>query len=230
VVAAEDFEGRLVVVVGAGGALGGALAATYVAAGASVLGWDRAVPERANRTSGVEYRAVDVLDDTALGACFDAHPPPWAVVNVVGGFAGHRPLAALDPDELTTQLALNLTSAALITKHTLRRMGTAGQGRLVHTASRAALVTEGSGFAYSVSKLGVLHLVRMAAAETHGSAVTVNAVVPSIMDTPANRSAMPGADHDRWPKLDDVAAVYLFLTSPAAQLVSGAAVPVYGLA
>jgi NAD(P)-dependent dehydrogenase (short-subunit alcohol dehydrogenase family) len=225
-----DFDGQLVVVVGAGGALGSALAAAYVAAGATVLGWDRAVPDETAQLSGVEYHAVDVLDDAGLGTCFDAHPPPWAVANVVGGFAGHRPFTDLDPDELSTQVALNLTSAALITKHALRRMSATGAGRLVHTASRAALVTDGAGFAYSVSKLGVLHLVEMAAAETHDTDITVNAVVPSVMDTPANRSAMPGADHARWPKVDDVAAVYLFLTSPAAQLVSGAAVPVYGLA
>jgi NAD(P)-dependent dehydrogenase (short-subunit alcohol dehydrogenase family) len=189
----------------------------------------RAVPDPAHQISGVDYRAVDVLDDAGLGAEFDSAPPPWAVVNVVGGFAGHRPFPFLDPAELGTQLMLNLTSAALITKHALRRMGEAGEGRLVHTGSRAALVTEGTGFAYSVSKLGVLHLVEMAAGETRGTGITVNAVVPSIMDTPANRSAMPSAAHERWPKVEDVAAIYLFLASPAAHLVSGAIVPVYGL-
>jgi NAD(P)-dependent dehydrogenase (short-subunit alcohol dehydrogenase family) len=224
-----DFEGRTVVVFGAGGALGAALATAYLAAGATVLGIDRAVPDEGRRLRDVEYRAVDVLDDAALRACFDDAPPPWAVVNVVGGFAGHRPLPEFDADELNAQLALNLSTAALITKHALRRMGETGEGRLVHTASRAARVTEGTGFAYSVSKLAVLHLVEMAAAETHGTGITVNAVVPSIMDTPANRAAMPGAPHERWPKLEDVAAVYLFLTAPAAKLVSGAAVPVYGL-
>jgi NAD(P)-dependent dehydrogenase (short-subunit alcohol dehydrogenase family) len=152
------------------------------------------------------------------------------VVNVVGGFAGASPLTALDPAGLTAQLHLNLTSAAMITKHALRRMADVGEGRLVHTSSRAALSTAGSGFAYSVSKLGVLHLVQMAAQEMHGTGITVNAVVPSIIDTPANRAAMPSAAHERWPKVADVAAVYLFLASPAAHLVSGAAVPVSGRA
>jgi NAD(P)-dependent dehydrogenase (short-subunit alcohol dehydrogenase family) len=113
-----------------------------------------------------------------------------------------------------------------VTKHALRRMSTAGQGRIVHTASRAAVVTRGSDFAYSVSKLGVMHLVSMAAGETRGTGITVNCVVPSIIDTPANRSAMPDADHDSWPKIPDVAQAYLFLASPAAKLISGAAVPV----
>lgn len=224
-----DYSDRTVVVVGAGGALGDGLAAAFLDAGAKVRGIDRAVPQPQRQRDGVAYEAVDVLDDAALGALFDSAPPPWAVVNVVGGFAGRTPLTALDPAELTTQLQLNLTTAALITKHALRRMGEVGEGRLVHTASRAALQTAGNGFAYSVSKLGVLHLVQLAAQETHGTRITVNAVVPSIMDTPANRAAMPDAAHDTWPKVHEVAAVYLFLASPAAQLVSGAAVPVYGL-
>lgn len=226
----SDFDGLPVVVVGANGALGGALATAFSAAGATVVGLDRQTPQPAHQVAGVDYREVDVIDDAALGACFDAAPAPWAVVNVVGGFAGHRPLTSLDPAELSEQLTLNLTSAALVTKHALRRMGEVGKGRLVHTASRAALVTDGAGFAYSVSKVGVLHLVQMAAAETHGTGITVNAVVPSIMDTPANRSAMPNAAHDRWPKVEDVATVFAFLASPAAHLVSGAAVPVYGRA
>ena len=224
----SDFEGLQVVVVGANGALGAAVSRAFVGAGATVVGLDRDVPTSAHQVAGVAYREVDVLDDAALGASFDAGPAPWAVLNVVGGFAGHRPLTSLDPAELTEQLTLNLTSAALVTKHALRRLGESGAGRLVHTASRAALVTAGVGFAYSVSKLGVLHLVRMAAEETHGTGITVNAIVPSIMDTPANRSAMPDARHDLWPQVDDVAAVFLFLASPSAHLVSGAAVPVYG--
>lgn len=225
---ARDLAGRRVFVAGAAGALGDALVAAFLAAGASVTGLDRTVPDSARQRESVRYQAIDVLDDAATGAVFDALPVPWAVLNAVGGFAGARAFTDLDVDELRDQLELNLTSAALLTKHALRRMAETGEGRVVHTASRAALDTEGSGFAYSVSKLGVLHLVEMAARETHGTGITVNAVVPSIMDTPGNRTAMPSACHELWPKLEDVAAVYVFLASSAAQLVSGAAVPVYG--
>jgi NAD(P)-dependent dehydrogenase (short-subunit alcohol dehydrogenase family) len=191
-----------------------------------VVGVDRSVPTSGRCLEGARYHPVDVLDDAALAGIFDDGPAPWAVVNTVGGFAGHAPLAELDPAVLTGQLELNLVSAALITKHALRRMKASGQGRIVHTASRSAVVTRGSGFAYSVSKLGVLHLVTMAADEVRGSGITVNCVVPSIIDTPANRSAMPGADHASWPKIPDIAQTYLFLASPDAKLVSGAALPV----
>src|SRR6185437_12179046 len=165
----DSLAGRPVLVFGAAGALGGGVAEAFRAAGAEVTGVDRAEPSAQRRLDGVRYAAADVLDDAALGALFDAGPPPWAVVNTVGGFAGHRPLAELDPDELSRQLSLNLVSAALVTKHALRVMQPVGAGRIVHTASRAGVVSKGSGFAYSVSKLGVLHLVTMAAEEVRGT-------------------------------------------------------------
>jgi len=222
----QGFDGRAVLVFGAAGALGVGVAAAFAAAGAAVTGADRAVPGADRQLAGVRYEAVDVLDDAAVRALFDAGPPPWAAINTVGGFAPRRPLAELEPAELTGQIQLNLLTAALVTKHALRVMQPAGRGRIVHTASRAGQVTAGSGFAYSVSKLGVLHLVAMAADEVRGSGVTVNCVVPSIIDTPANRAAMPAANHDAWPKVPDIAGSYLYLASPGASLVNGAAIPV----
>ena len=222
----ERFTGRTVMVFGAAGALGAGLAAAFAGEGADVIGVDRAEPSGDRRLDGARYHAVNVLNDGALAALFGGGPPPWAVVNTVGGFAPHSPLTELDPAVLTGQLELNLLTAALVSKHALRRLRAAGQGRLVHTASRAAVVTRGQGFAYSVSKLGVLHLVAMAADEVRGTGITVNCVVPSIIDTPANRAAIPDADHASWPKIPDIAQAYLFLASPAAHLVSGASVPV----
>ncbi len=221
-----SFAGQPVLVFGAAGALGAGVAAAFAAAGASVIGVDRMQPQDDRRLAGVSYEAADVADDTEVAAVFDAGAAPWAVVNTVGGFAPQRPLAELDPAELTGQLKLNLVTAALITKHALRLMQAAGVGRVVHTASRAGVVSKGSGFAYSVSKLGVLHLVTMAADEVRGTGVTVNCVVPSIIDTPANRAAIPDADHDAWPKIPDIARTYLYLAAPSSGLVNGAAVPV----
>jgi len=225
-VADGGLSGRSVVVFGAAGALGAGLAAAFAAAGATVLGADLVIPAVEHQLSGVSYQRVDVLDAVAVGALFDAGPVPWAVLNTVGGFAPSRPLADLDAAELTAQLRLNLVSAAIITAHALRVMQVAGQGRIVHTASRAGMVSSGAGFAYSVSKLGVLHLVTMAAEETRGSGITVNCVVPSIIDTPANRAAMPAADHQGWPKVADIARSYIYLASPESSLVNGAAIPV----
>lgn len=222
-----SFDGRAVYVFGAAGALGAGLATAFRDEGARVIGVDRSADQ--STPDGVELRVADVFDDASVERCFAAGPTPWAAVNTVGGFAPRTPLTEIEPDLLELQVRLNMTSAALVTKHALRAMRAAGEGRIVHTASRAAMDPGRNGFAYSVSKLGVLHLVKMAAEEVRGTAITVNAVVPSVMDTPANRRAMPNADHTTWPKVSEIAAVYVFLASPAAQLVSGAAIPVYGL-
>jgi NAD(P)-dependent dehydrogenase (short-subunit alcohol dehydrogenase family) len=222
----DSLAGRPVLVFGGTGALGAGVAAAFAAAGASVTVVDKAEPGGDRRLVGVQYQAADVLDDGMVRAVFDAGPVPWAVLNTVGGFAPQRPLADLDLAELTGQVELNLVTAALITKHALRVMRPAGAGRVVHTASRAGVVSKGSGFAYSVSKLGVLHLVSMAADEVRGTGVTVNCVVPSIIDTPANRAAVPDADHDAWPKIPDIARTYVFLAAPSSGLVNGAALPV----
>jgi NAD(P)-dependent dehydrogenase (short-subunit alcohol dehydrogenase family) len=224
--AEQDYAGRAVLVFGASGALGVGIAAAFAAAGAAVTGVDKVEPAAERKVAGVSYRSADVLSDEAVAALFDSTPAPWAVANTIGGFAPHRPFAELDLAELAGQIELNLVSAALITKHALRVMLPAGAGRIVHTASRAGVVSKGSGFAYSVSKLGVLHLVTMAADEVRGTGITVNCVVPSIIDTPANRAAMPSSDHDAWPKVHDIARTYLYLAAPGAGLINGAAVPV----
>jgi NAD(P)-dependent dehydrogenase (short-subunit alcohol dehydrogenase family) len=224
--AEQDMTGRTVLVFGAGGALGAGVAASFAAAGASVVGVDKAEPASERQLAGVSYRVANVFSDEAVRALFDSVPAPWAIANTVGGFAPNRPFAELDPAELATQIELNLVSAAIITKHALRAMQQVGAGRIVHTASRAGVVSKGSGFAYSVSKLGVLHLVHMAADEVRGTGITVNCVVPSIIDTPANRVAMPSANHEAWPKVPDVARTYVYLAAPASGLINGAAVPV----
>ena len=222
----SDFTGRTVVVTGGSGALGAGLAAAFSDAGADVVGVDRAAPDERAIVDGVRYETADLTDDASVSALFDAVGTPWAVVNTVGGFAPKSPLSELDPEELEKQLHLNLMTAAVVTKHALRVMEPVGAGRIVLTASKAATATSSNGFAYSVSKLAVLHLARMASEEVAGTGITVNSVVPSIIDTPANRASMPDADHDRWPKISDLAQVYVFLASPSSGAVNGAALPV----
>jgi NAD(P)-dependent dehydrogenase (short-subunit alcohol dehydrogenase family) len=192
---------------------------------------DLSLPADAGHQPGVEYVAVDVLDEAAVSAAFAAvSPGPSAVVNLIGGYPPPQALADLDIAVLRQQLELNMVSAAIVTKYAMPVLATAGGGSIVHTSSRAATQTGENGFAYSVSKLGVVRLVEAAAAEGRAHGVRVNCIMPSIIDTPANRAAMPGAHHDRWPKPAELAAVVSFLVSDAAALISGAAIPVYGRA
>lgn len=215
------YDGKTVVVTGAAGALGGGLVRAFVDEGAAVVGLDRVTPGEDRAVPGVDYRAADLGDDEAVATELDDVTGLWGVVHTVGGFAPAASLAELDVTALETQLAINLTTSAVVLKHALRRLRSGVGGRIVLTASRAAFQSMGVGFSYSASKLAVVHLVEMAAAEVSGSGVTVNAVSPTIIDTPANREAMPGSDHDSWPTPADLSPAYLFLASPEAGRVNG---------
>jgi len=218
---------RTAIVIGGTGGLGAAVVARLVEDGLSVAVLDARTPDAEHRLGDVSYEQLDVLDEAALAVALSSHSP-WAVVNVVGGYAPPQALEELELSALNKQLELNLLTAATITKCALGAMK--GGGRIVHTSSRAALDRGGGSFSYSVSKLAVIRLVEAAAAEGMAQGVTVNCILPSIIDTPANRASMPKADYDRWPKPHQLAAVISFLCSDDAELVSGAAIPVYGRA
>jgi NAD(P)-dependent dehydrogenase (short-subunit alcohol dehydrogenase family) len=229
--AADGLAGTAAVVLGGTGNLGRAVTRRLLADGAAVTVADSRPPAEGHAEPGASYLTVDALDEASVSGLFAAlAAPPQAVVNLIGGYTPPQPLAELDVAVLRRQLELNLLSAAIITKHALRVLAGAGGGALVHTSSRVATETGKNGFAYSVSKLGVVRLTEAAAAEGREAGVRVNCIMPSIIDTPPNRAAMPGARHHLWPKPEEIAAVLAFLVSAEAALISGAAIPVYGRA
>jgi len=226
----RDLSGRRILVLGGTGNLGHAVTARLRDDGASVLVADARPPRDETRHPDVDYTTVDVLDEASVAASFAASPPPRAVVNLIGGYTPPQALSGLDVSVLRQQLELNLVTAAIVTKHALPVLAAQGGGPIVHVSSRVATEKGENGFAYSVSKLGVVRLVEAAAAEGREQGVRVNCIMPSIIDTPANRAALPDAPHHRWPKPAELAAVLAFLVSDDAALISGAAIPVYGLA
>ncbi len=156
--------------------------------------------------------------------------PLGAVVNLVGGFAMGERLHEMPVKDFEDQLRLNLRPTYLVCQAALPHLIAAGGGAIVCVSSRAALRPFAGAAGYAVAKAAVLALVDVLAAEYRDDGVRANAIVPSVIDTPANRRSSPDADFARWPTPAEVARVVLFLCEDGSALVSGAHVPVYGRA
>jgi NAD(P)-dependent dehydrogenase (short-subunit alcohol dehydrogenase family) len=229
-----DYAGKYVVVTGGTGALGAAVVSGLVAAGANVV-----IPyRRESEAQKFELRdhaqvklieAGDLADEAVVAKLYDGIPL-WASIHIAGGFAPGS-VADTDKAALMAQIDGNLVSCFLCCRAAIHAMTSAG-GRIVNVAARPALEPRlGAGMAaYTIAKSGVATLTIALAEEVAKDGILVNAVAPSIMDTPVNRKAMPKADFASWPKVEDVAATILFLASLDNKVTRGAIVPVYGKA
>lgn len=210
------MQGRHVVVTGGKGALGGAVVAWLEARGAVVH-----VPDIAT---------VDLSSEAQAAGYYAALPPLWASIQLAGGFA----MASITETsfvEFENQWKMNTVTCFLACREAVRSIRKAGGGgRIVNVAARPVVVPTGGMTAYAASKAGVAAITQSLAAELGREGILVNAVLPSIIDTPANRAAMPSADHAAWPKPAELARAIGFLASPENTLTSGALVPVYGRA
>ena len=151
------------------------------------------------------------------------------LINVVGAYIGGKTVVELEEKEWDLMMTLNLKSAFLISKHVTRQMISSKYGKVIHVSSRNGLRSEGYDSAYSASKSGLIRLVESLIKETKESNINVNCIMPSIIDTHANRKAMPNADFNKWVKPTDLANVILFLSSEEAKTITGAAIPTFGV-
>jgi len=172
--------------------------------------------------------ALRLDDDAQATAYFATLPPLWASIHLVGGFA-MKALVETSYADFEAQWRINTVSCFLCCREAARNMLASGAGgRIVNVASRAALAPPSNMAAYVAGKAGVVGLTQSIAAELLADKILVNAVAPSIIDSPANRAAMPKADHASWPTPVEIAQAIVFLASPENTLTSGTVVPVYG--
>jgi NAD(P)-dependent dehydrogenase (short-subunit alcohol dehydrogenase family) len=178
----------------------------------------------------VDLIEADLFDPAAAEAAVGAVDDLEAVVNLVGGFADGPRLHETDPKEFERLMRLNLAPAFLLARAAVPRLIERGGGAFVCVSARTALRPYPGGGAYSVAKASVLALVNALDVEYRKEGVRCNAILPSVIDTPANREAQPDADYSNWVKPEDIANVVSFLVSGKSVVTSGAAVPVYGRA
>lgn len=221
------LKDKVVLIAGGSGALGQTVTPSFVQSGTRVITADRnPLPEQVAAGNAMK---VDVTDEAAVRRLVDdvirtaGHID--VLVNLVGGFAMGR---VVDTDVSLWQrmLTLNVTAAFLLSRAVLPHMMERGNGRILHVAAWAAIEPFPGAAAYIVAKSSLLALIRVLALESSGSGVTVNGVLPSTIDTPANRASFPKADPSSWTKPASIAETLIFLASDAARQISGAAIPV----
>lgn len=234
-----DFTDQVVLVTGGSGNLGRAVVQAFHAAGARLIAPDRSVgrlaaqfPALAQSDAHWLAEGVDVTEPADMAALTAEIKRRFGrldvLANTVGGYQAGAPLHLTPLDVWTAMINLNARSVFVTSQSVIPLMLAQGSGRLIHTAARAALTGGAQAAAYSASKSAVLRLVESMAAELKDAGITVNCILPGTIDTPANRQASPAADFSRWVAPEALADVILFLASPAARAVSGAAIPVYG--
>lgn len=233
------FEGSIVLVAGGTGGLGRAITSQFLEEGATAAVTYRNQPEwekfktatsaHAPRLEGYE---VDVTDEAAVSQLVEKllskHGRLDAMVNAVGGYAGGLKLWEMETKVFEQMLNLNLRSGYALSRAAVPVMLKQEHGTIVNIASRAAFDHAAGASAYAASKAAAVAMFDSLAADLKGTGVRVNTILPGIIDTEANRKAMPKADFAKWPKPADIARVILFLCADDAKVIRGASIPVYG--
>ena len=230
------FTDRTCLVTGGTGALGAEVVRDLLENGADVhVTWREARElDRIDFKDHVTLHEIDLGDEASVQAVYEKVGSLYASIHVAGGF-GMAPIADIAQADFDGMMTLNAGTCFLCCREAVKAMRRSGRpadegGRIVNVIARPALEPTGGMLAYSTSKAAVASLTQCLAREVLAEGILVNAVAPSIMDTPANRGAMPDADFDAWPKVEEVARAMVWLASPANALTTGTLVPVFGRA
>jgi NAD(P)-dependent dehydrogenase (short-subunit alcohol dehydrogenase family) len=231
--------GKVALVAGGTGGLGRAVSLGLLRDGADVVvtfqkneEWEALKSAAGASVSKLEGQHIDVTDETAVQKLVEQivakHGRLDIMVNTVGAYAGGIQLWELETRVFDLMLALNLRSGYLLSRAAVKAMLKQRKGAIVNIAAKAALDHGAGAAAYAASKAAAVAMMDSLAADLKGSGIRVNSILPSIIDTEANRKAMPSADFSKWPKPEDIARVVLFLCGDDAKVIHGAAIPVYG--
>ena len=232
-----NFHNKVVLVTGAAGNLGQAVAKKFAVAGASLvlLDIDKKALDAVYAAQIQPYLAVsvDLLDRDSVGAAVQAAIGKFqridVLANIAGGFRMGNPVHETPADIWRLMIELNAGTVMNMAHAVVPHMLAAGGGRIINIAATAGLGGRADMGAYSASKSAVIRLTESMAAELREKGINVNCLMPTIIDTPANRADMPKADPTRWVAPEALADVVMFLASEAARAVHGAAIPVAGL-
>jgi NAD(P)-dependent dehydrogenase (short-subunit alcohol dehydrogenase family) len=233
------MSAQVVLVAGGTGGLGRAVTLAFLEQGYNVTVTYRDENELSElkelagtHVSHLTASSTDVTDEAAVRALVDSivarNSSLDVMVNTVGGYAGGIKLWELDSKTLDRMFALNLRSGFTLAKASVKQMLKQNSGSIVNIAAKAAFDHAAGASAYVASKAAAVAMMDSLAADLKGTGIRVNSILPSVIDTPLNRKAMPSADFDTWPKPEEIARVILFLASDEAKLIHGAAIPVYG--
>jgi len=233
------FDSSVVLIAGGTGGLGREVTSAFLKEGATVIvtyrnqpEWEKFKTASSAHAARLEGHEVDVTDEAAVRQLVEKvlskHRRLDAVVNTVGGYAGGLKLWEMETRVFEQMLNLNLRSGYALARAAVPAMLKQGHGAIVNIAAKAAFDHAAGASAYAASKAAAVAMMDSLAADVKGTGVRVNTILPSIIDTEANRNAMPKADFANWPKPKDIAGVVLFLCSDDAKVIHGASIPVYG--
>jgi NAD(P)-dependent dehydrogenase (short-subunit alcohol dehydrogenase family) len=236
---AAKLENKVVLVAGGTGGLGRAVSLAFLEQNRKVAAtyrrpeeWNALQTAAGANKAQLEGHSVDVTEENAVAGLIETliakHGRLDALINTVGAYAGGLSLWETTTKVFEQQLSLNLRSGFVLSKAVVPVMLKQRSGSIVNIASKAAFDHAAGAAAYAASKAAAVAMMDSLAADLKGTGLRVNSILPSIIDTEANRRAMPKADFTKWPKPEDIARVILFLCSDDAKLIHGAALPVYG--
>jgi len=235
-----DFEGKTVLITGGTGALGRQISLSFLQSNAAVAithVTDKEIQQLESTLGDLMKNVIlikaDIGDEQQVKNLVSDVVKKYGridiLINVVGGYLGGKKVTEMTEKEWDFMINLNLKTAFLISKHVVEQMVKQGSGKVVHVAARLGLKGIAGNSAYGASKSGLIRLVESLSDEVKDKNINVNCIMPSIIDTGANRKDMPDADFSRWVKPSEIARVMLFLASDDSKPIHGSAIPVYGL-